>query len=155
MLYPVRKTRVGYIVVVIIVLMVVGAVLLFVVAGTIAVSFLALAKFIYRPELIMFHLHLLSPIFPSQPMTTKIAEEDSIEVKCRESKRLKLKSKKEKRHYINDGGSFERVILKLWLTDYKTFRTTNWSKNVQRLMQEGQSEFQDAGAFLSQKLGKE
>jgi len=45
------------------------------------------------------------------------------------------------------------LTLYLGLTDYKSFRGTNWSPQATQLLSDGVRDFGDAGAYMSQKLG--
>jgi len=51
-----------------------------------------------------------------------------------------------------DGGTM-RLVLEVWLTDYKTARGTNHHPDVARVQADGQAAHGDPGAYLSQKVG--
>lgn len=48
----------------------------------------------------------------------------------------------------------ETLVLRVWLTDYKTFRGTNWSPRVAQLQHDGQRHHGDTDAYLAQKIGE-
>lgn len=48
----------------------------------------------------------------------------------------------------------ETLLLRVWLTDYKTFRGTNWSPRVAQLQHDGQRDHGDTDAYLAQKIGE-
>jgi len=47
-----------------------------------------------------------------------------------------------------------RVVLRMWLSDYKTFKGTNWHPQVARLRSDGKAHHGQEEAYLGHKLGE-
>lgn len=52
------------------------------------------------------------------------------------------------------GEEDETLVLRVWLTDYKTFRGTNWSPQAERLRADGLRDHADTQAYLADKIGE-